>query len=47
MLQAAKVDVLLLTPARSIQTPNVDNLGTSEDNPEIDELNMAGLGLNL
>ena len=47
MLQAVKVGVLLSTPARSIQTPNVDDLGTSEDNLETDELNVASLCLNL
>ena len=47
MLQAAKVDALLSTPARSIQSPNVDDLGTGEDNPKTGDLNMAGLCLNL
>ena len=47
VLQAAKVDALLSTPARSIQSPNVDDLGTGEDNPKTGDLNMAGLCLNL
>ena len=47
MLHATKVDALLSTPARSIQSQNVNDLGTGEDNPETSDLNMAGLCLNL
>ena len=47
MLQVAKVDVLLSTPARSIQTPNVEDPDTGEDNPETDELIVAGLCMSL
>ena len=47
MLQAAKLDVLLSTPAQSIQTSNVEDFGTGKEDLETDGVDVASLCLNL